>query len=298
MIIESEHLRRILYLLYRSYSRLYRTYPPPRLLVNSVPKSGTHLVLELLRRVPHFRFYGLHLETRRFLEDPTTAQNRCRQPLFDHARLRKQLLAVPNGQFITAHFPHQPELCRLLDSCRFRIILVVRDPRDVCVSHAKYIHRLKRHPLHATYARMPDDATRLMTSIKGLTPHDGVPGLLDVGTRFRRFLGWYGNPHTLVCRFEDLIGPRGGGSREAQSACVSSILDHIHRPLSMQHRERLSASIWSPKSATFRKGQIHDWPNHFTQEHIEAFDALASDVVQRLGYPTSLSASRQPRKVC
>jgi len=70
------------------------------------------------------------------------------------------------------------------------------------------------------------------------------------------------------------LAPKGR-SREAQLSAVAAILAFIDRPVSERRLKELADKIWSPRSATFRKGQIRDWPNHFKERHMEAFEKLA-----------------------
>lgn len=277
--------RRLLYAVYRSYSRLFRGYPPPRLVLNCLPKSGTHLLRRLLGMAPEFRYSGLHIENRQFLLDPNSAQNPDILPHFDLPRLERKIASTLQGQFVTAHLFYDAALQAMFDQMRFKMIVLLRDPRDLVVSHAKYIAQLQRHILYHRYtAELHDDDARLMASIRGLPQRTGQPGLLDVGLRLRRFQPWLDRPRTLTCRFETLVGPQGGGSRTLQREAIESVLHFIDRPLAPTRVDALAGRLWSPGSATFRKGVIGDWRNHFTPAHVEAFKQIAGEALIQLGY--------------
>ena len=99
---------------------------------------------------------------------------------------------------------------------------------------------------------------------------------------------WIGRPGVLVCRFEDLVGERGGGSVERQLRGIEMIGEHIGRPLGPGQAEAIVSRTWSQKSSTFRKGVIGDWRNHFTEEHKQAFKEQAGAELVRLGYEDDL----------
>lgn len=285
MQVESEILRSLLYGIYRAYSRLHVFDPPPRLVVNSLPKAGTHLLRRLLGMAPRFRYSGLHIANRRFLLDLDTAQNPKTEPLFDLDRLEKTLDATRQGQFVTTHFYFQSELESMFDRLGFKRIMLLRDPRDLVVSHARYVTTLRRNILHRRYtSELNDDDARLMASIRGLPSVDGEPGLIDIGLRLRRFQPWLDRDNTLVCRFESLVGPKGGGNRDAQLRAIDAIFRFIDRSVPEDRLAAVADRVWSPGSATFRKGMIGDWRNHFTLAHVESFKEVAGEALIQLGY--------------
>lgn len=226
--------------------------------------------------VPRFRFHGLHLH---YPDSTISVQS-----------VEKKIARMPNGQFATAHFPYQTELAEMLRRQAIKVVFVVRDPRDIVVSHSKYVVNLKRHFLFDRYNReLKNDHGRLMASIRGLSEEDGLRGLADIGSRLRQFIGWIDSPSVLVCRFEKLIGPSGGGTRSEQLREIESILEFVDRRVCQGELEKLADRIWSPRSATFRKGQINDWMNHFLPEHKDAFKKLAGQELIRLGYEQDLN---------
>jgi hypothetical protein len=85
-----------------------------------------------------------------------------------------------------------------------------------------------------------------------------------------------------------LVGPRGGGDGAAQRQTIHGIADAIEKPLSERDVTSLVDKVWSPSSATFRKGAIGDWRNHFGEEHRAAFKELAGPQLIALGYERDL----------
>ena len=99
---------------------------------------------------------------------------------------------------------------------------------------------------------------------------------------------WIGGPGVHVCRFEDLVGERGGGSAERQLLAIEAIGEHIQRPLGRDQAKAIATRTWSQKSSTFRKGVIGDWRNHFTDEHRRVFKDEAGKELVQLGYENDL----------
>ncbi|MGH2703243.1 MAG: sulfotransferase domain-containing protein, partial [Actinomycetota bacterium] len=58
---------------------------------------------------------------------------------------------------------------------------------------------------------------------------------------------------------------------------------------SKEECERVAQRSWSQGTATFRRGQIGDWRNHFNEDHKEAFKKMAGDTLIRLGYEHDLN---------
>lgn len=286
MNTNSAVVRDMAYFSLRAYSSCFRSYKEPRVFVNSVPKAGTHLLRTLLEKSPQFRFYGLHIETTKFIHDLDAVQNPDRQLDYDFHKLRKKLTRVPNGQFVTGHLQFNEELYKLFKELNYKIIFMVRDPRDIVVSHANYVNKLKRHKLYRYYNDiLTTDKERLLASINGFSRSQAHMGLIDVGERLRRFKGWVEKPDVLVCKFEELIGGKGGGDDLIQRKAVEGVLDFISRYVSSEaEMNELTSQIWAPKSATFRKGIIGDWVNHFDQDVTAAFSAKAGDMLSVYGY--------------
>ena len=99
-----------------------------------------------------------------------------------------------------------------------RTLFMIRDPRDIVLSQASYIYREKRHPRHALFAGIADEGERIALAIRGSDDH----GLPSVGRRLREYAGWL-TSGALVLRFEDLVGPRGGGDAVAQARALESL---------------------------------------------------------------------------
>lgn len=127
----------------------------PGLLVNSIPKSGTHLAMALLRAAGH-RYAGFHRGARA----PTL-----------------RLDPAGHGVFAVAHALEG----RIAGTGR--VVHLFRDPIDVAVSLVAYVRSRPDHPLHRRLGSLePENAFDRVL--------DGVGELEPLAERFRRSTEW------------------------------------------------------------------------------------------------------------
>jgi hypothetical protein len=87
----------------------------------------------------------------------------------------------------------------------------------------------------------------------------------------------------MMVKFEDLVGPKGGGSAEAQRRTVEQVARHV----GLEPDERLMRTVEENifgESKTFRKGQIGGWREEFSEEHARAAREIAGPLLVELGY--------------
>lgn len=255
----------------RSLARLARILAGPRVLVTSLPKSGTHLVIQPLHRA------GMAL--RPLLE----------QWALDEGERRRILLSIRRGEALYGHLPHHRERAALLADRGVRVVVLLRDPRDVAVSLAHYIpERGKAHRLGAYFReRLPDFESRLLACILGVTAEQaGVSeGLLDLGSRFRAFFRWAEEGGAFLCRYEELVRcPDPPGGEERQKETLRRLFAFLGLSRFGRTFQRALRSLDETHGATFRKGGVGGWRNHFTQSHREALKRVFPEGLERYGY--------------
>lgn len=194
--------------------------------------------------------------------------------------LRRRLRGVAPGTYVRGHVQYSEAFASLLEEGGFRLLHLVRDPRDVAVSHAHYVLDRRRHVFHSFYRRLGSFEERLAFSISG----GWVPGvgyLVSIGERFRSMEGWERYPDRLTLRFEDLVGAGGGGEVDRQRRTLGRLAAWMGR--GEEEGEALAGEIFGD-SSTFRKGQIGGWREAFGEEHRELFERVAGDALERWGY--------------
>ncbi len=251
----------------------------PRVIVNSIPKSGTHLLERALYLL------GVSDGQPLFLSGATAGEYApddgeqlpvgVGMPVMVSARkLRERLDNLPAGKVITAHVAYSRGMENLLGELGYRMLLMVRDPRDVAVSLAHHIAREQGHRLHQQFLGLSPDQ-RISRTIAG------CPQLQDVRERFSAVLPWADSETCLTVRFEDLVGAKGGGSDEAQRRAIEAVCRHLG--LADGDVEAVQRELFG-QGATFRRGTIGQWREQFTPEHQRLFEQVAGDLLERLGY--------------
>lgn len=249
----------------------------PILLGISFPKSGTHLLDQILLGFSSVAPYARRLHS--FYAEYEGESGMKRAP--------KQALAWLDSlgprDAASAHLFARPEAVSRVCSPKFVSYFIFRDPRDVVVSHVFYVTDMEsRHVHHAYYQSLPDFNARLSVSILGRP--DADVEFPNIAERFAPYLGWLDHPEVLAIHFEDLINDR--------AATLTRIMDHLLARVTLQAPqdlilESLESAINPTKSPTFRSGKTGEWKKHFTEEHKRIFKEAAGDLLIRLGYERS-----------
>jgi hypothetical protein len=240
---------------------------------NAMPKSGSKLLLQILDgicRIGPFVDAGYGPLRTGTIDGRTRTQEEIRADL---RRLRP-------GDVTLGYLNFSPENAAFLRRPDWASFFILRDPRDMLVSHVFYATDMYAgHGMHAYYQGLPGMVERMKVAIQGL---EEGPHLPDVGERYRRIEGWLACPEVLALRFEEFI-------REREKT-LETMLRHLEKAgfrLTLSRPEaihRLAAAIDPQRSPTFRKGQVGGWREHFTEEHKRLFKEVSGDLLIRLGY--------------
>jgi hypothetical protein len=248
----------------------------PILFANSFPKSGTHLLTQVLQGFPSIGpavDSGLPAVVTYIGE--TGRERSTDEILSDLRRL------LP-GDIAYGHLHARPEVVQQLCQDGTAAYFILRDPRDVVVSHVHYVTEIETDHIHHAYytQELKDFDERLRTSILGL-PDDRIP-FPDIYQRFEPYLGWLDHPEVLCLCFEDFIQDR--------EAALGQVFDHAVRRGFSPSLERsraiqtLANSIDPQRSPTFRSGKVGSWRDQFSPENKALFKEIAGDLLVRLGY--------------
>lgn len=254
-------------------------------LCNSYPKSGTHLLYQILYSLPGIKKWN----------DIVSVQALCgimNTP--DH--IHWKIGSAPNNSIVRCHLMYCDEISQLLREYDYKTIFIYRDLRDVAISHARWVTKEPRIFLHYYYSQLNNFDEQLMCSIKGVpvgTPFGSNISQPDIGQDFSRWQGWINEPKALAVKFEDLVGARGGGCEETRIKTIQKIVNYLNIDLSLEQiQTSLNSEMINPKeSHTFRKGgkgQLGGWKTFFKPEHIIAFKQVAGELLIELGYEKNL----------
>ncbi|HMS01106.1 MAG TPA: sulfotransferase domain-containing protein [Anaerolineales bacterium] len=246
----------------------------PILLGISFPKSGTHLLDQILLGFSNVAPYAKRLHS--FYAEYEGESGVKRAP----EQAIRWLDSLHPRDVASAHLFARPETVARVCSSKFIPYFIFRDPRDVVVSHVFYVTEMeKNHVHHAYYQSLPDFDSRLKASILGRP--DADIEFPNIAERFAPYMDWLKRPEVLAIHFEDLI--------HARAATLARILDHFLARVPLQSPrelilESLESSINPSRSPTFRSGKTGEWKKYFTDEHKKIFDDVAGDLLVKLGY--------------
>ncbi len=251
----------------------------PVLFANSFPKSGTHLLTQILHSFPKV--------------GPAVDSGLPAVITFDGSTgsLREEATILEElGRFKPGDigYGHLHATSAVIDSlCRDGVVpyFIIRDPRDVVVSHVHYVTEMEPNHIHHEYyqAELSNFDERLRTSILGRPEMGGL--FPDIRERFRPYFKWVDHPEVLVLHFEEFINSR--------EKTIEKIINHATQrgfPLACKLDAAiriLLTGINPEKSPTFRQGKVGGWRKNFSYENKQLFKDEAGDILIQLGYEQS-----------
>lgn len=240
-----------------------------RFIVVTPEKTGTHLLTKAIGRL-------VEKEVRN-----------CWAHYMTEDELVSELLnAEVDNKFLHVHAYPTKVIIDTLKKHHYKVIFLIRDPRDTLISLYYYIEggwEIGPYKLTKPY---------------GLLSFEEKIDEMITGSRFRRSmvkalfverLYWMDQSSNFVytARFENLVGHLGGGRDSDQLKEVVNIAKHIRCPLSKKRAAIILDHLWGPEAGqrtTFRKGVIGNWKQEFSEEHKKVFQQNWGWLLQVLKY--------------
>ncbi len=246
----------------------------PPIFGNSKPKSGSHLLLQVLNGFTQIMPY-------RYVDaEPIRTVNKDGGRRTTD-RIAEDLRSVPQGVIGWGYVDATPENVEFLCQPNRVNYFIYRDPRDMLVSQVFFATDMhEEHGMHEYYNSLPDFSARLNVAITGID-RDGLK-MVSVKQRYETVFQWLEQKHVMCLRFEDLINNR--------DATLNAMLDEVEKtgykiPTPREKALSILAEAIQPKkSHTFRSGKTGSWREHFSEEHKKLFKDVAGDLLVRLGY--------------
>jgi sulfotransferase 6B1 len=250
----------------------------PPIFGNSKPKSGSHLLLQVLNGITKIVPY-------KYVEaDPIrTIEKEGRRKT--NKEVLRELEQIPQGVIGWGYVEATPENVAFLCQPHRINYFMYRDPRDMLVSQVFFASDMhEEHGMHQFYRSLPDFGEQLKVAITGID-QEGLY-MVNVKQRYATVFEWLQQPHVMCIRFEDLIDNR--------QATLDAMLDEVESTgyrIPMPREKAISVlvkAIQPRKSHTFRSGKTGGWREHFTDEHKELFKDVTGDLLIKLGYEKSM----------
>ncbi|WP_150278554.1 sulfotransferase domain-containing protein [Halopseudomonas salina] len=262
MFFQNAFIRKLLIYSYTLKTRRKFTPGMPKIFLNSIPKSGTHLVTGLLSSTPGLINSGSHLETR--LVNKRSEGNAHKNEKFDidESIFQKQVCKLNEGHFFSAHLPYDPLICGITKQNNVSTIFLARHPGAIIISEYHYIVNLKRHFLHPTlttqFNSSKDQIEALATGFEYL--HNGTkyrqPSFEE---RMARFKDWRTEESTFYVQYEELMNDQKSVLAGNDSVILLNLFSHIGMVADQHEIAKIISESVNRKSFTKRKGNISGW---------------------------------------
>jgi hypothetical protein len=253
----------------------------PKILINSVPKSGTHLLMQIILGIPGMSFRKATLDSFVFFDG-----------------IRQEVKTIINAEVAIGHLSYNTDLASDISNKGIKHIFISRDLRDVAVSYMHFI--INQYPDHVLYRYFTEYLTtneqRLRALICGIQLKDnevekyGFVSYPGIRQEFEKIYNWKGKQNLLEIRYEDLVR-----NEESQKSEIQKIIEYLWadiQELNITKENLLDLMIKNinPETCwTFRKGIIGGWKEIFTDELKALFKKNAGQFLIDLGYEKDLN---------
>lgn len=244
------------------------------LLLNSIPKSGTHLLYQILEIFPFIDDKG------EFIANIPSRPYRFRT----QKDINRRIGYITPGELIRSHLFYSDASKENLSRKHVIKYFIYRDPRDIAISEAMYLSEMNKWHEMSTYFKGLDVEERITLAIKGLESKKEYPSIRE---RVSWYKGWFIDDKTLKVKFEDLV------DNEKKVQLIHDIVHHYQNSKKIDFdakevEKQALENIVPEKSHTFRSGNKKNWQDKFTSEHKTLFKDIAGDLLIDLGYETNL----------
>lgn len=259
-----------------------------KVIVLSLHKAGTNLISEIFQRIGYSIIgEGIGHSYDAVREIVSKAKISKNDP---NAVLKALLDQTPSKSAIFIHqitlpstgFTPAPFFDEWTVNCRPPIVFNYRDPRAVCSSLVRYLSssdagKVSKWPWGVVQRQVLSSIDSHSERLDYAIEH--------FGDHFHRLYAdhiWaLKHPAILKARYEDLVGPAGGGDLASQRRCISQISAYLDLDLDL---DALCASIYNPAARTFKYGQADHWKREFDDRQVERFAVKYGELLRTYGY--------------
>jgi hypothetical protein len=164
-----------------------------------------------------------------------------------------------------------------------KIIFNYRDPRDVLLSMVNFLSDrtgkgFSNYNDFLVFSQILKSKASLEEQLAYALTDPSFPGQRDLA-----HMVWLLN-HPDVCKtsFEELVGPRGGGTAQGQSRALSRVFEFLG--VSGTEPGDVAGGLFNPEVFSFYRGQIGGWREAFTPELRRLADSRLGDLLDLYGY--------------
>lgn len=280
---------------------------PNKILCITIPKCGTNLLKKCLALIDPERkaHYSGKFDIQKLIQQRMKSNKNPQPP--HHFKGKYYIPVVgelphwlvnfvnKNHEDIShEHWPYTKKSADFLYQNTKANFFLIRDPRDHIVSMAYFL----QNGLDGQSASINDlifdfiDGRQKHYISWGVFINDAYPLIWELGVAdfYKMYLPWMQARGFCTIKFENLVGPHGGGTKEAQLLEIAKIASHIKKQITIEKIESVAHALFG-QSITFREGKIGSWKSHFTPEMKQAFKNApgAAQLLIDLGYEKDMN---------
>jgi len=169
-----------------------------------------------------------------------------------------------------------------------KIIFNYRDPRDVLLSMVNFLSGrtgkgFSNYNDFLVFSEILKSKASLEEQLAYALADPSFPAQRDLAHMI-----WLLN-HPDVCKtsFEELIGPSGGGTAQAQACALSRVFEFLG--VTGTEPDDIAGRLFNPDVFSFYRGQIGGWREAFTPELERLAEDRLGDLLQLYGYQRAAS---------
>jgi len=258
-----------------SFLRFYQ-YKHRIIFIAGLPKSGTTWLHTMLATIPGYNI--------RFISDPSKAA-------LEHNICEHTFYSLPKYGYsvVKLHTRYSQENFRIIKKYLPKLIVTIRDLRDMCISRYLHIKHLSTHEHYKLYNE--------------LAQQEGI--MHSIGVLEKSYVSWVRDWTNIslshkdmifLVKYEDLNRNTHKVLKEIMTFYDIEVKDVFLQRLSATKlnknsdlKSHLSKRLPGRLFSTARKGVIGDWKNYFTDSHKQEFKRIAGDLLIDLGYESDLN---------
>jgi hypothetical protein len=235
----------------------------------TLPKSGTHFLTRFFFHMGFKRLFLEDLGYRVLIQQALTGElNGDESIRLQESRnsVIRSAATLAENSYICHHYSYDAVLVSHLTDAGLAPIFLMRDPRDYVVSLTNHILKHGDHKHHQRFATMGSSDERYIAVIEGLPAEGDFPAVSPLTYTYGLMQGWLKDPEVLGVKFEQVIGPKGGGTLEQQQTTFGKILEHINSPLRIGEIADYIDQSYDPQASMFNKGTLGQWQHEFSSQ--------------------------------
>lgn len=240
------------------------------LILNSIPKSGTHLISQFFENNLYYNNLG------GFISSHPSIKN----VVLKDEKLILKLDKILKNEIVLAHLYHTKKIEQLICNENFSKILLIRNPKDLICSYVNYVSKMNKWHRDHKYFKSVTMKQGIKIALNGINNPNGY-NLRPFGTELQKYTPWLHSENVLVLRFEDLVLNK--------TATIERLNDYLIKNNKIKSNINLidpqSIVIDKTKSHTYTKsGGIQSHKKYFDNEINELFNNKCSGIMAQLGY--------------